>query len=307
MNRYSESYEDSIQDKSAFWMSQARQLDWYEQPTQGVSQEGDFYRWFQGGKLNTAYLALDYHVANGRADQHALIYDSPVTGKIQHFTYRELRDEVARFAGVLRSKGLTKGDTAIIYMPMIPQAAIAMLACARLGVIHSVVFGGFAAHELAIRIDDAQPKVLIAATGGIEIQRKISYMPIISEALEEARHKIDHCIIYQRTEVAGDLVDGRDFDWDTLMATAEAAAPVELDATDPLYILYTSGTTGTPKGIVRDNGGHATALKFSMQYVYGVDPGDVFWAASDVGWVVGHSYIVYGPLLHGCTSIMFEG
>ncbi|MEO1806478.1 MAG: propionyl-CoA synthetase [Bacteroidota bacterium] len=307
MNRYSESYEDSIQDKSAFWMSQARQLDWYEQPTQGVSQEGDFYRWFQGGKLNTAYLALDYHVANGRADQHALIYDSPVTGKIQHFTYRELRDEVARFAGVLRSKGLTKGDTAIIYMPMIPQAAIAMLACARLGVIHSVVFGGFAAHELAIRIDDAQPKVLIAATGGIEIQRKISYMPIINEALEEARHKIDHCIIYQRTEVAGDLVDGRDFDWDTLMATAEAAAPVELDATDPLYILYTSGTTGTPKGIVRDNGGHATALKFSMQYVYGVDPGDVFWAASDVGWVVGHSYIVYGPLLHGCTSIMFEG
>ncbi|MEL6630014.1 MAG: propionyl-CoA synthetase [Bacteroidota bacterium] len=307
MNRYSESYEDSIQNKSAFWMSQARQLDWYEQPTQGVSQEGDFYRWFKGGKLNTAYLALDYHVANGRADQHALVYDSPVTGKIQYFTYRELRDEVARFAGVLQGKGLTKGDTAIIYMPMIPQAAIAMLACARLGVIHSVVFGGFAAHELAIRIDDAQPKVLIAATGGIEIQRKISYMPIINEALEEARHKIDHCIIYQRTEVAGDLVDGRDFDWDTLMATAEAAAPVELDATDPLYILYTSGTTGTPKGIVRDNGGHATALKFSMQYVYGVDPGDVFWAASDVGWVVGHSYIVYGPLLHGCTSIMFEG
>ncbi|MEL6133268.1 MAG: propionyl-CoA synthetase [Bacteroidota bacterium] len=307
MDRYADSYTRSIQDRSAFWLEQAATLDWYEQPPTGVSQEGDFYRWFTGGKLNTSYLALDYHVEHGRADQYALIYDSPVTGQIQRFTYRELRDQVAQFAGVLQAKGLQKGDTAIIYMPMIPQAAIAMLACARLGVIHSVVFGGFAAHELAIRIDDAKPKVLIAATGGIEIKRQIAYMPIIDAALEEATHDVDQCIIYQRPQVEGDLIDGRDYDWDTLMASADPVAPVSLDATDPLYILYTSGTTGTPKGIVRDNGGHATALKFSMQYVYGVDPGDVFWAASDVGWVVGHSYIVYGPLLHGCTTIMFEG
>ncbi len=289
-------------------MEQAGKIDWFTPPNQALTQnERGFYRWFKGGTLNTSYLALDYHVIHGRAEQPALIWDSPVTGKQKTYTYRELRDEVAQFAGGLQKLGLVKGDTAIIYMPMIPQAAIAMLACARLGVIHSVVFGGFAAHELAIRIDDAQPKLIIAASGGIEINRHIEYQPIVNQALKESNHTPElGVVMYERPEISCTLNPEQDHAWEDLMASD----PVEwtpVDATDPLYILYTSGTTGKPKGIMRDNGGHATALKYSMKAVYDTDPGDVFWAASDVGWVVGHSYIVYGPLLQGCTTVMFEG
>ena len=309
MSDYHNHYRKSIEQPEAFWLEQAKQLDWFEFPSQALTQnEQGFYRWFRGGKLNTSYLALDYHVLHGRADQPALIWDSPVTGNKITYTYRELRDEVARFAGGLKTLGLQKGDTAIIYMPMIPQAAIAMLACARLGVVHSVVFGGFAAHELAIRIDDAQPKAIIAASGGIEITRKIDYKPIVDQALRESQHTPSQGVVmYRRPEIPCELEAGRDHDWDDLMANAAPAEVVPVDAIDPLYILYTSGTTGKPKGIVRDHGGHATALKYSMKAVYDVDPGDVFWAASDVGWVVGHSYIVYAPLLQGCTTLMFEG
>lgn len=309
MSDYYNHYRNSIEQPEAFWLEQAKNLDWFKLPPQGLTQnEQGFYRWFKGGKLNTSYLALDYHVLDGRAEQPALIWDSPATGNQVTYTYRQLRDEVARFAGGLKKLGLQKGDTAIIYMPMIPQAAIAMLACARLGVIHSVVFGGFAAHELAIRIDDAQPKVIIAASGGIEIARKIDYQPIIDQALRESTHTPSQGVVmYRRPEIPCELDAGRDHDWNDLMAGAEPAEVVPVDAIDPLYILYTSGTTGKPKGIVRDHGGHATALKYSMKAVYDVDPGDVFWAASDVGWVVGHSYIVYAPLLQGCTTIMFEG
>ena len=308
MSKYLEQYRRSVEQPEAFWTEQARQIDWFEFPPEVLTQnERGFYRWYKGGKLNTSYLALDYHVIHGRADQPALIWDSPVTGKQETYTYRELRDEVARLAGGLKKLGLEKGDTAIIYMPMIPQAAMAMLACARLGVVHSVVFGGFAAHELAIRIDDAQPKAIIAASGGIEINRHIEYQPIVNQALKEAEHKPQlGVVMYQRPEITCEFDPQRDHNWEDL----RQAEPVEwtpVDATDPLYILYTSGTTGKPKGIVRDNGGHAVALKYSMKAVYDVDPGDVFWAASDVGWVVGHSYIVYAPLLQGCTTIMFEG
>ena len=308
MRSYETDYRRSIAQPAEFWLEQARQIDWFEFPPQGLSQDAEgHYRWFEGGKLNTSYLALDYHVENGRADQPALIYDSPVTGKQRTYTYRELRDEVALTAGFLRNLGLEKGDTAIIYMPMIPQAVMAMLACARLGVVHSVVFGGFAAPELAIRIDDAKPKVILAASGGVEISKSIPYKPIIDNAIDLATHKPESVVVFQRPGITAQLTPGRDHDWESLLAQAEPAGYVPLDATDPLYILYTSGTTGRPKGIVRDNGGYAVAMKYSMQYVYDIEPGDVYWAASDVGWVVGHSYIVYGPLIHGCTTIVFEG
>jgi len=309
MRAYNSDYQKSLAHPSEFWMEQAANINWFTAPQQGVTQnEEGFYRWFEGGYLNTSYLSLDFHVENGRADQPALIYDSPVTDTKQTFTYRELRDEVAKMAGALKQLGLQKGDTAIIYMPMIPQAAIAMLACARLGVIHSVVFGGFAAHELAIRIDDAHPRIILAASGGIEISRKIAYQPIIEHALEEAQHTPDLGVfMFERAEIPCTFQEGRDHNWKEAVTAAEPTSWTPVHAHDPLYILYTSGTTGKPKGIVRDNGGHAVALKYSMQYVYNVNPGDVYWAASDVGWVVGHSYIVYGPLLHGCTTIMFEG
>ncbi|RMG63378.1 MAG: propionyl-CoA synthetase [Bacteroidetes bacterium] len=308
MRSYESDYRRSIEQPAEFWLEQAHEIDWFEFPQQGLSQDAQgHYRWFEGGKLNTSYLALDYHVENGRADQPALIYDSPVTGKKQIYTYRELRDEVAKTAGFLRDLGLQKGDTAIVYMPMIPQALMAMLACARLGVVHSVVFGGFAAPELAIRIDDAKPKVILAASGGVEISRHIAYKPIIDHAIDLAEHKPETVVVYKRPGIEAELQEGRDYDWETLFAQAEPADYVPLEATDPLYILYTSGTTGKPKGIVRDNGGYAVAMKYSMRYVYDIEPGDVYWAASDVGWVVGHSYIVYGPLIHGCTTIVFEG
>ncbi|NBC07955.1 MAG: acetate--CoA ligase [Bacteroidetes bacterium] len=305
---YSSFYNRSMEQPEAFWREQAEDIDWFKKPAAVLSKdENNLYRWYEGGQLNTAHLALDYHVENGRGDQPAIYYDSPVTDTKQAISYRELRDQVALFAGVLKAKGVQKGDTVIIYMPMIPQTVIAMLACARLGAVHSVVFGGFAAHELAIRIDDAKPKLLLTASAGKEINRIIDYMKIVNPALEEANHQIDGCIVYQRDILQAPLQEGRDFDWEGLLAEASPADCVSVEATDPLYILYTSGTTGKPKGIVRDNGGHAVAMKFSMKYVYGVEPGEVYWAASDVGWVVGHSYIVYAPLIHGCTTVLYEG
>jgi propionyl-CoA synthetase len=266
-----------------------------------------FARWFPGGMVNTCHNALDRHVENGRADQPALIYDSPVTDTIKSFTYRELRDEVARCAGALSSLGVGKGDRVIVYMPMVPEAVVAMLACARIGAIHSVVFGGFASHELATRIDDAAPKVILSASCGIEPGRTVSYKPLLDKAIELARHKPDKCLILQRPMERAEMRQGRDVDWHEAMAAARPAECVPVAATDPLYILYTSGTTGQPKGIVRDNGGHLVALHWSMKNVYGVDPGDVFWAGSDIGWVVGHSYIVYAPLFAGNTTILYEG
>ena len=305
---YQEKYNHSITNKEAFWAEQADKIAWFKKPETILSQdENGFYRWFKGGKLNTAYLALDHHVNTGRGDKIAIIYDSPATNSQQKYTYLELRDEVAKLAGGLQKLGVTKGDTVVIYMPMIPQAAIAMLACARLGAIHSVVFGGFAPSELAIRIDDAQPKVIISASCGIEFEKVIPYKPLLDNAVELANHKPDFCVIFQRPESKALMIEGRDIDFAELQANAEPADCVEIDATDPLYILYTSGTTGKPKGIVRDNGGHAVAMNYSMEDIYNVKPDDVFWAASDVGWVVGHSYIVYAPLIYGCTTILFEG
>jgi len=266
-----------------------------------------FYRWFVGGEVNTCYNALDLHVNEGRGEQAALIYDSPVTNSIKTFTYRQLRDKVATFAGALAHLGVTKGDRVVLYMPMIPEAVVAMLACARLGAVHSVVFGGFAANELAARIDDAKPKVVVSASCGVETSRIISYKPLLDEALRIASSKPQTCVIFQREVQPAELVPNRDCDWNEIVEAAKPHECVPVAATDPLYILYTSGTTGQPKGVVRDNGGHLVALKWTMKNIYGVDPGDVYWAASDVGWVVGHSYIVYGPLFHGNTTILYEG
>ena len=308
MGRYEDVFHRSLTDPAGFWGEAARAVDWYTEP--GTILDGSnppFYRWFRGGTLNTCHNALDRHVEGGRAEQQALIYDSPVTGTRKTFTFRELRDETARFAGVLSSLGIEKGDRVVIYMPMIPEAVVAMLACARLGAIHSVVFGGFAAHELAVRIDDARPKLIVSASCGIEVARIVEYKPILDKAIEEATHKPGHTIIVQRPQATAQLT-ARDLDWHDLMAAATDPHPcVPVEATDPLYILYTSGTTGKPKGVVRDNGGHAVALSWSMRYVYDTNPGEVFWAASDIGWVVGHSYIVYAPLLAGCTTVLYEG
>lgn len=305
---YLKEYQRSLANAVEYWEEQASAIDWFEFPTNIlVKDKEDLYRWYQGGQLNTSYLALDYHVQNGRADQVALIYDSPVTNTKEQYTYRQLLEETARFAGVLKELGIEKGDRVIIYMPMIPQVVFAMLACARLGAVHSVVFGGFAAHELAIRIDDAKPKLILAASGGKEIDRIVPYKPIIDAALEEATHQPKACVIYQRAFVKAAMQEGRDFDWENLRNSAIPATYIPVEATDPLYILYTSGTTGQPKGIVRDNGGHAVAMYYSMKHIYGVHPGEVYWAASDVGWVVGHSYIVYAPLIYGCTTVLFEG
>ncbi|ABW67303.1 propionyl-CoA synthetase [Desulfosudis oleivorans] len=308
-NPYEDAFQRSITDPEGFWGEIAQDVHWYKRWDQVLdSSNKPLYRWFVGGKLNTCYNALDYHVDDrGRGDRIALIYDSPVTHTIQKYTYAELRDTVARFAGVLAGRGVGKGDRVVIYMPMIPEAAIAMLACARIGAIHSVVFGGFAAKELATRINDSQPKVVVSASCGIEGQRIIAYKPLLDEAIQIASAKPEHCIIFQRPQQEAALVHGRDIEWSAAMAVASAVDCVPVAATDPLYILYTSGTTGQPKGVVRDNGGHVVALKWTMKAIYDVDEDDVWWAASDVGWVVGHSYIVYAPLFKGCTTILFEG
>lgn len=305
---YQAEYKKSIDTPEQFWGEKAEDLSWYKKPQNILSKdENGIDRWFADGELNTAYLALDYHVENGRGDNTAVIYDSPVTGQKRKISYSELRDQVAKFAGVLKAQGVEKGDRVVIYMPMIAEALVAMLAVARLGAIHSVVFGGFAPHELAVRIDDAEPKVIVTASCGIEISKIIEYKPMLDEAIEKSAHKPTSCVVFQRPEAEASMIAGRDLDWVEAMATAEPADCVPVKGTDPLYILYTSGTTGKPKGVVRDNGGHAVAMKYSMKAIYNVEPGDVFWAASDVGWVVGHSYIVYGPLLAGCTTIVYEG
>lgn len=306
--RYLDIYQQSIEQPELFWREQAEQIKWYELPETILSQdEHGFYRWFSGGKLNTSYLALDVHIEEGRGAQLAMIYDSPATDSQQKFTFLELRDEVAKFAGGLKNLGVEKGDRVIIYMPMVPEAVIAMLACARLGAVHSVVFGGFAPNELAVRIDDAKPKVIVTASCGIEFTRVIEYKPLVDQAIAIAESPPENTVVLQRPQAQAKMQSGQDHDWNELLKKAEPAKPVALDATDPLYILYTSGTTGLPKGVLRDNGGHAVALKYSMKAVYNTDPGDVFWAGSDVGWVVGHSYIVYAPLIHGCTTILYEG
>lgn len=307
-HNYKKIYERSLADPEGFWAEAAEDLHW-ERKWDRVLDDSQkpFYRWFVGGQFNTCYNALDRHIADGRGHQPALIYDSPVTNTIKTYTYAELRDEVALFAGVLTAQGIQKGDRVIIYMPMVPEAVIAMLACARIGAIHSVVFGGFAANELAKRINDAEPRLVVSASCGIEPNRIVHYKPLLDEAIEIAHAKPERCIILQRPQERATMVAGRDLDWHELMASARPVDCVPVASTDPLYILYTSGSTGIPKGVVRDNGGHAVALKWSMRHVYGVEPGEVYWAASDVGWVVGHSYIVYGPLLHGCTTILYEG
>jgi propionyl-CoA synthetase len=291
-----------------FWAEAAEAVHWHRKWDRVLDDSRPpFYRWLPGGLLNTCYNALDRHVESGRADQAALIYDSSVTGTVRTFSYRELLDQVARFAGVLAAQGVQKGDRVIVYMPMVPEAIVAMLACARIGAIHSVVFGGFAAHELANRITDARPKVIISATCGIEAGRIIPYKPLLDKAIELAAVKPERCIIVQRPQENASMIGGRDLDWSEEIADAKPADCVPVEATDPLYILYTSGTTGMPKGIVRDNGGHLVALQWSMQHIYGVAPGEVYWAASDVGWVVGHSYIVYAPLFNGNTTVLYEG
>jgi acyl-coenzyme A synthetase/AMP-(fatty) acid ligase len=305
---YPTKYDQSISEKEDFWRAESQKINWFTFPETILSTDGDdLYSWYAGGKMNTSYLALDIHVEQGRGAQTALIYDSPVTGVKKQYTYSELLHEVSLFAGVLKAQGVEKGDRIVIYMPMVPEAVIGMLACARIGAVHSVVFGGFAAHELAIRINDARPKYILMASGGKEIDKIIPYKPIVDAAIKEAYFKPDGCIVLQRDFIPCNMQHDFDLDWETLVSKATPATYEIMDACDPLYILYTSGTTGAPKGIVRDNGGHAVALNSSMEYVYNADPGSVFWAASDIGWVVGHSYIVYGPLIRGCTTILFEG
>ena len=305
---YESTYREWLRDPEAFWARAAESIHWYKKWDQVLdTSRAPFCRWFSGGLVNTCYNLLDTHVENGRADQVALIYDSPVTGIVKSYTYRDLLNEVALFAGALRQQGVGKGDRVIIYMPMVPETVIAMLACARIGAVHSVVFGGFAADELATRINDARPKVIVSASCGIEVNRVVPYKPMLDKAINSAQHKPERCIILQRPQVEAELVNRRDITWPDSLAHAEPVDCVPVAATDPLYILYTSGTTGIPKGVVRDNAGHLVALKWSMKNVYGVDPGEVFWAASDLGWAVGHSYIVYGPLAHGNTTILYEG
>ncbi|MCB1725502.1 MAG: propionyl-CoA synthetase [Gammaproteobacteria bacterium] len=308
MANYEALYRESLNDPDKFWGEAAAALHW-EKPWDKVldSDARPAPRWFTGGRINTCYNAVDRHVAAGRGAQAALIYDSPVTGQQRTYTYDDLKNEVAAFAGALRAQGVNAGDRVLIYMPMIPEAAIAMLATARLGAVHSVVFGGFAANELATRINDAKPKVIVSASCGIEPNRVVVYKPLLDAAIDQSVHKPSACIIKARPQAEAPLVAGRDLDWDAVVAEAQPTECVAVEATDPLYILYTSGTTGQPKGVVRDNGGHAVAIHWTMKNVYNVKAGDVYWAASDVGWVVGHSYIVYGPLLAGCTTIMYEG
>jgi propionyl-CoA synthetase len=309
---YAAEFGSSISDPATYWAGQAQALHWFTPPRTALAPDASgIDRWFPDGELNTAYLALDHHIEQGRGEQIALIHDSPVTQSVRRFTYRELRDLVARTAGMLAGLGVVRGDRVLIYMPMIPEAAVAMLACARIGAVHTVVFGGFAAHELAVRIDDATPRVILSASCGIEGDpslggKVLPYYPIVRRAIDAAAHKPDCCVVLQRPQCTAELT-AADRDWTQLLDAAKPADCVPVRATDPLYILYTSGTTGRPKGVVRDNGGHAVALHYSMRVIYNMQPGDVFWAASDVGWVVGHSYIVYAPLIYGCTTVLYEG
>ncbi len=308
MTDYRTEFEQAKQAPEDYWREQASQVAWYTQPETILSQDGNNNdAWYVDGELNASYLAIDYHIEQGRGEQLALIYDSPVTETKLTYTYVELRDAVARFAGALKRLQIDKGDRVIIYMPMIPEAAIAMLACARIGAIHSVVFGGFAAPELASRIDDAKPRVILAASCGIEFANVIEYKPLIDAARELSEHEVAHCVVLQRPECEASMTSPGDVDWQSLQRDAVPADPVSVSSSHPLYILYTSGTTGKPKGVVRDTGGHAVALQYSLSKLYNINAGEVFWAASDVGWVVGHSFIVYGPLSAGCTSILFEG
>jgi propionyl-CoA synthetase len=305
---YADVYADWKAEPDAFWMKASTSVHWDKAPSKALCDKAaPFYEWFADGLTNTCYNAVDRHVANGRADQAAIIHDSPITGTKTTITFRELQSRVASLAGALRSKGVEKGDRVIIYMPMIPQALEAMLACARIGAVHSVVFGGFAANELAVRIDDATPKAIIAASCGIEPNRTIAYKPLVDEAITLARHTPDFCVVLQRQQYLTELNPERDFDWHDFQNGTPDADCLPVEGNHPAYILYTSGTTGAPKGVVRHTGGHLVALEWTMQNIYNVDPGDVFWAASDVGWVVGHSYICYGPLIHGCTTVVFEG
>ncbi|MGE5534750.1 MAG: AMP-binding protein, partial [Acidobacteriota bacterium] len=312
VSRYHDVYAQWQKDPEGFWAEAAQAIDWYEAPKKIFDPKAGIYgRWFPDAVCNTCYNALDRHVASGRNDQIALIYDSPVTNTVKTFTYGRVLSEVQMLGAILRDLGVGKGDRVILYMPMVPEAVFAMLACARIGAVHSVVFGGFAPKELATRIDDAKPKLILSASCGVEAQRVVPYKPLLDEAIKMAQHKVPACLILQRPQCEATMVAGRDHDWRTVWENAvnyaKTSECVPVAATDPLYILYTSGTTGIPKGVVRDNGGHLVALPWSMQYLYGVNPGEVWWTASDIGWVVGHSYIVYAPLIHGCTSIMYEG
>lgn len=305
---YKEVYEGWKVDPEAFWMEAAKAVSWMKEPTKALfDEDAPIYEWFKDGEINTCYNAADRHVDAGHGDRVAIIYDSPITGNSSKTTYAELQAKTAKLGGALQAQGVTKGDRVIIYMPMITEAIVAMLACARIGAVHSVVFGGFAAHELAMRIDDATPKAIIAASCGIEPSRVIAYKPLIDGAIDLAKHKPEFCVILQREQFVADMVEGRDFDWNAVQEGVTPAPCVPVGGADPVYILYTSGTTGQPKGVVRSTGGHIVALNWTMKNIYDVDPGDVFWAASDVGWVVGHSYICYGPLFHGNTTIVFEG
>ncbi len=305
---YDTTYSASVGDPAGFWMDAAKAIEWDVAPTRAADPQGDgMWRWFPDGRLNTCHNALDRHVAAGRGDRIALIHNSAMTGTVTRFSYAQMRDEVAHVAGLIAAQGVSVGDRVIIYMPMVPEAVFAMLACARLGAVHSVVFGGFAANELAKRIDDAAPKLVLTASCGLEPGRIVAYKPLLDSAIDLAAHKVPRVIVLQRPQLAADLVAGRDSDWVEARALAEPAACVPVAAGDPLYILYTSGTTGIAKGVVHDNGGHAVAMAWSVPNIYGIGRDDVFWAGSDIGWAVGHSYIVYGPLIHGCTSVMYEG
>ncbi|MGJ7456978.1 propionyl-CoA synthetase [Halomonas sp. RA08-2] len=307
MSTYANEFRRSIEQPESFWAEQAHRIPWFKAPTQILHyDEANHARWFADGELNICHAALDHHVEQGLGDQPAILWDSPVTDSKRTLTYREMRDQVASFAGALKGLGVEKGDRVVIYMPMVPEALVAMYACARLGAVHSVVFGGFAPHELAVRIDDATPKVVVAASCGVEVNKVLPYKGIIDSAIEQSGHKPDACVIFQRQQYTAEL-GARDHDWATLMAQAEPADCVPVKGTDPLYVLYTSGTTGKPKGVIRDTGGYAVALAYSMDVIYDVAPGEVFFSASDVGWVVGHSYIVYAPLLRGATSVVYEG
>jgi propionyl-CoA synthetase len=305
---YREVYDAWKADPEGFWMKAAEDVDWFEKPRRALNADkAPLYEWFTDGGCNTCWNAVDRHVAAGRGEQAEIIYDSPITGAKAEISFAELKTRVARLGGALQARGVEKGDRVIIYMPMVPEALVAMLACARIGAVHSVVFGGFAANELAVRIDDASPKAIIAGSCGIEPGRVVKYKPLLDGAIEIAKHKPDFCVILQRPQAEAELIEGRDFDWNAVQEGVAEAECVPVRGSDPLYILYTSGTTGAPKGVVRPNGGHMVALNWTMNNIYGMKPGDVFWAASDVGWVVGHSYICYAPLIFGCTTIVFEG